>query len=204
MLKNKKRRLKEKCLNCKEVEETLIQISLKLAKEGKGCLFVIEEKSIKYEILINQDITPFNIVDDKNRRRLELLASHDGACIINPNGNLIAYGVNISNVKVFNGFGTRHSAAYTASLFGNTAIIASEEDKKVRIFKKGRLIMQIDSLERGIERKSSEISNILESLGVGALGVIGTSSLGFVGIALMPGVIVFGGAYYLLKKLIYK
>ena len=72
---------------------------------------------------------------------------------------------------------------------------------QLRIFKNGKLIMQADALEKGIEKKSSEISQLLEGAGVGVLSVIGVTSIGIIGITLIPGVIVFGGAYYLLKKL---
>ena len=184
-----------------KIEEILIEISLKLAKEGKGCIFVIKEKDINYEAFIDQDIKPFSIFDDKNRKRLELLASHDGACIIDLNGNLIAYGTNIPNIRIFPGFGARHSAAYTASLSGNTVIISSEEDKKVKIFKEGKLVIQIDALTKGVEKKTSEIRELFEGIGAGAVGSTGIGILApTLGITFIPGVIVFGSAYYLINK----
>src|SRR3989339_14034 len=73
------------------------------------------------------------------------------------------------------------------------------------ILKDPKIIMQIDTLEKGIEKKVSEISHILEGVGVGTIGTIGAgiiaTSVGFAGITFIPGVIVFGGAYYLMKKL---
>ena len=44
--------------------------------------------------------------------------------------------------------------------------------------------------------------NVLESIGAGTIGTIGTSLLvPSLGIALLPGIIVFGSAYYLGKLL---
>jgi len=115
MIENKDKKKK------KEIQKLLIDIAVKIAKQGKGCLFVIKENGVKYDLLFEKDIKGFDIF--KNERRLEVLALIDGACIIDKKGNLIAYGANIKNVKSFKGFGTRHSAAYTASE-GNTAILA--------------------------------------------------------------------------------
>jgi hypothetical protein len=183
-----------------EVEKCLIEIALKIAREGKGCLFVMKEKNLDYDFLLPQDIKPFPVLD--NRRRLEALAIIDGACIIDSHGNLIAYGVKINHTKSYKGYGTRHSAAYTAS-FGNISIMASEEDRKVRIFKEGDLMAQMDALERNIDTKASDTASLLESIGVGSLVTIGSSMIlpPSAGIAIAPGVIFFGStaAHYLIQ-----
>jgi hypothetical protein len=182
----------------KKIEKLLIDISIKIAKQGKGCLFVIKQGPLKYGLLMEKDIKAFDIF--KNERRLELLAIMDGACIIDLKGNLIAYGAQIKNVKTLRGFGTRHSAAYTAS-HDNIAILASEEDRKVKIFKKGKLIMQLDSYEKNIEYKTKDAVNIMESIGAGTITTIGATVLApTLGISLLPGIIIFGVPYFLIKK----
>ena len=182
----------------RKIEKLLIEIALKVAKGGKGCLFVIEKNNVKYDFLINNDIKPFSIFE--NKRRTELLSTIDGAVIIDTKGNLKAYSVKIKNTKAFEGYGMRHSAGYTASLNGNTSILASEEDKKVRIFKNGKLIMQIDALERNIEKKTNEITKIFEILGAGTLGSIGTGLIfPQFGVMTISGVVIFGSAYYLIN-----
>ena len=192
MIENKDKKKK------KEIQKLLIDIAVKIAKQGKGCLFVIKENGVKYDLLFEKDIKGFDIF--KNERRLEVLALIDCACIIDKKGNLIAYGANIKNVKSFKGFGTRHSAAYTASE-GNTAILASEEDRKVKIFQKGKLIMQLDPYEKNIEYKTGEAVNILESIGAGTITTIGATVLApALGISLLPGIIIFGIPYYLMKR----
>lgn len=180
------------------IEEILTKIALKVAKSKKGCIFVIMNNQFDYAPLIEQDIKPFAVYD--YQKRVEALAIIDGACIISPEGNLIAYAVNILNTKIFSGYGTRHAAAYTASHGGNIVIMASEEDAKVRIFKDGKLIMQIDALERNIETKTKEVSNIIESVGIGTLGAIGVGLLTpAIGISLIPGILIFGTSHYVFK-----
>ncbi len=180
----------------KKLEETLIQVGLRIAKREEGALFVVGE--VKYSPLVNQSVPPFKVVD--NPKLLESLALMDGAVIINKKGFVIAYGVKIKSTKVFKNFGTRHSAAMSAATGDNLVIIVSEEDKKVRIMKKGKIIMQVDSLQRDVEKEIPKAVEVLETIGAGAVGAIGTSIL-FppLGVAILPGVIFFGSAYYLGK-----
>ena len=152
--------------------------------------------------MIEQTIKPFDIKE--NLKLFESLCLIDGAVLVSPQGKLYAYGVLIKSNRVLKDFGTRHSAGLSASLKGATAFIVSEEERKIRVFRDGKMVMQIDSLEKGIERKSNDISNLLESIGVGALGFISAPFLGFAGITFIPGVIVFGGSYYLISKLMEK
>lgn len=180
----------------KKLEETLIQVGLRIAKRGEGALFVVGE--VKYTPMINQSVPPFKAVD--NPKLLESLALMDGAVIINKKGFVSAYGVRIKSNKVFKNFGTRHSAAISAATGDNLVVIVSEEDKKVRIMKKGKMIMQIDALQKNVEQNVSVVVNILESVGAGTIGTIGTSLLlPTLGVALLPGVIFFGSAYYIGK-----
>jgi hypothetical protein len=180
------------------IEETLTRIALKIAKSGKGCIFVIMNNKFDYAPLIEQDIKPFSVYE--NQRRTEILGLNDGACIISPEGNLIAYSINILNVKTFTGFGLRHSSSYSASFNGNTVIMSSEEDKKVRIFKDGKLIMQIDALEKNIETKTKEVVSILESIGAGTLGAVGVGIFApAIGLSIIPGILIFGTSHYVFK-----
>lgn len=182
----------------KKLEETLIQVGLRIAKRGEGALFVVGD--IPYKELVDQNVPSFDV--NKNPKLLESLAIMDGAVIINPNGTMKAYGVMIKSRKVFKNFGTRHSAAISASKKGNTVVIISEEDKKVRILKDGKMVMQIDALQKNVEQSVPQAVAILESLGAGTIGAVGTSILApTLGIALLPGIVVFGGAYYLIKHL---
>lgn len=169
---------------------------MKIAKRGEGALFVVGE--IEYTPMVNQSIPPFKAIE--NPKLLESLALMDGAVIINKRGFVSAYGVKIKSTKIFKNFGTRHSAGLNAATGDNFVILVSEEDKKVKIIKKGKMIMQIDSLQRNVERNIPRAVKILETVGAGAVGTIGTSLL-FppLGIAILPGIIFFGSAYYIGK-----
>ncbi len=183
----------------KELEETIIQIGLKVAKRGEGALFVIGNE-VEYKPLVEQEVPPFNAV--KNPKLLESLALMDGAIIINEEGIVKAYGAMIKSRRTMKNFGTRHSAGLSASKKGNTVIIVSEEDKKVKVLKEGKAIMQIDALQKNIEKSVPEAINILESVGAGTIGTVGAGLLApGLGIALFPGIVVFGSAYYLAKML---
>jgi DNA integrity scanning protein DisA with diadenylate cyclase activity len=186
----------------KELEEYLIKIGLRIANRKEGALFVVGKT--KYSPLIEQSVPKFKAT--KNPKLLESLALIDGAVIINKKGFVEAYGVLIKTKTAFQNFGTRHSAAMTASQDENNfVLLISEEDKKLRIFKKGKMVMQIDPEHKNVEKSISPATTILESIGVGTVGTIGVGILApALGIALLPGVVVFGAAHYFGKKLMNK
>ena len=182
--------------NVKKVEELLIQVGLRIAKRGEGALFIVG--NVEYKPLIKQEVPKFNAL--KNPKLLESLALMDGAVILDKSGIVKAYGAMIKSKKAFKNFGTRHSAGLSASYKGNLAVIISEEDRKIRILKDGKMIMQIDALQKNVEQSVSQAVNVLESLGAGTVGAVGTSILvPSLGVAFLPGVILFGSAYYLLR-----
>lgn len=182
----------------KKLEEALIQVGLRVAKRGEGALFVVGE--IGYEPLINQNVPPFEAIG--NLKLLESLALMDGAVIINMEGIVTAYGVMVKSKRTLRDFGTRHSAALSASKKGNLVVIVSEEDKKVRILKDGKIVMQIDALQRNVEKSVPAAVKFLESVGAGTVGALGASLLvPGLGLALLPGVIIFGSVYHLAKMM---
>jgi DNA integrity scanning protein DisA with diadenylate cyclase activity len=188
----------------KKIEQEILDVALEVSKKGEGALFVIGEK-IDYEKLLTQEVKPFNVLDKGARKLLVGLAVVDGAVIIDKKGLVKDYGVMIKGTKVFKGYGTRHSAAITASENNNTAVLCSEEEKKVKIFKNGRYLMQIDALEKGIETKTSNIATMLETIGAGFIGTVGVATIvPTLGIALIPGVVIFGGSYYAIKSILTK
>ncbi|MBS3085192.1 DNA integrity scanning protein DisA nucleotide-binding domain protein [Candidatus Pacearchaeota archaeon] len=182
----------------KKLEEALIQVGLRIAKRGEGALFVIGE--VDFKPLVNQSVPRFKVIS--NPKLLESLALMDGAVIIDRQGFMRAYGVMIKSKKTLKNFGTRHSAALSAAKGENVVFIVSEEDRKIRILKQGKVVMQIDALQKNIEKNVSGAVRVLESIGAGTIGSIGTSVLvPTLGIAFFPGVVLFGSAYYLAKFL---
>lgn len=180
----------------KKLEEEIIKVCLKIARRGEGALFVIGDT--KYSPLVEQKVNTFSVIE--NPKLLESLALMDGAVIIDKKGFLKAYGVMIKSTKTFKNFGTRHSAAISASKGDNVSILVSEEDRKIRIMKDEKMIMQIDALQKNVEKSVPKAVNLLESIGAGTIGAIGTGLLvPALGLSLLPGIIVFGSAYYLGK-----
>ncbi len=180
----------------KKLRETLIQTGLKVAKRGDGALFVVGET--KYKTMVPQAIPSFKVVD--NPKLLETLALIDGAVIIKPNGYLEAYGAMIKTTTVFKNHGTRHSAAVSAAKGNNFVLIVSEEERKLKILEKGKMILQIDALQKNVEKSVSGVVLALESVGAGTIGMLGTSILvPGLGISFLPGVVIFGSVYYLGK-----
>lgn len=204
-MRQKKIKKKEKLSpkkKLKKIEEKILNISVALARKGEGALFVIGEK-VDYTVLIKQRFEKFNLFDQGADKLLKSIATIDGCVVIDFDGNVIAYGAMIKKTRPFIGYGTRHAAAFTASFKGNTAILCSEEERKVKIFKNGKLLMQIDGLQKNVEKEIPRITEILESVGAGVVGTIGVAALApALGIALIPGVIVFGAGYYALKSII--
>jgi DNA integrity scanning protein DisA with diadenylate cyclase activity len=193
--------MKDKNSKNKKIEEVLIKVGVEVAKKGEGALFVIPDK-LKYKKLLKQKIEPFSIFEKGAEKLLLSIAMIDGAVIISKEGVVVDYGAKIDSKKVLRGFGTRHAAAYSASLYQDTvAILVSQEEKKIKIFKKGKIIVQIDALEKDVAKHVSEANNLLESIGVGTLTTMGIGALApTLGIAVIPGIIFFGVPYYLFKK----
>jgi DNA integrity scanning protein DisA with diadenylate cyclase activity len=186
----------------KEIEEVILRVAIEITKKGEGALFVIGEK-VEYSKLMKQKLKSFSVFDNGAEKVLKGLAVVDGAVIISKEGKVVDYGVLIKNAKPFIGFGTRHAAAVAASGSGNTVILCSEEEKKIKIFRNGRYIMQVDALEKGIEKKTPQIATMLETIGAGFLGTFGAAALvPTLGLALIPGVIIFGGSYLAIKKML--
>lgn len=185
----------------KKMEEILIKVGIELARKGEGALFVVSE-NVPHQLLLKQKIEPFSIFEHGAEKILTSIATIDGAVVINHKGDVQCYGALIKPKKVFQGYGTRHSAAYSASLCPNTlSILVSEEERKVKIFKEGKMMMQIDALEKGVENKVSEFGGILESIGFGTFSSIGIAAVApSLAVAILPGILLFGVPYYLIKK----
>lgn len=186
----------------KLIQEKILEAAIELARKGEGALFVIGDK-VNYSLLIKHKINKFSVFDQGARKMLVSLGTLDGAIIINKKGEVIAYGAMIKKAKPFIGYGTRHAAAFSASQKGNISILASEEERKVKVFKNGKFIVQLDALQKNIEKEIPKISALLETIGAGFIGTIGAVALApALGISLLPGVIIFGAGYAAIKGLL--
>ena len=123
-------------------------------------------------------------------------------------GILKGYGIAMTRLNPIMNKGTRHASASYASKQGNKVFLISQEDKKIKIFIKGKIVMEIDALEKGIEKKTSEIVSIFESLGAGTLSVMimGAASalipsLSMFAFPILPGITIFTSLYASAKSI---
>lgn len=133
-------------------KKTIAQITSlvnEMANKKKGSFFIITKQDIsnKYERLYPDLFShkKINIKDKETQTLLIALAELDGAIVVDDNGFVIDYGVKIKKTKILLGHGTRHSAARGISQTKNVLpIISSEEDGRVRIFREGEMVAEIN------------------------------------------------------------
>jgi len=142
--------MKKTNMNKKTISQVTALVN-EMAKKKNGSFFVITKQNInnKYERLYPDLFThkKINIKNKETQTLLLALAKLDGAIIIDNNGYIIDYGVKIKKTKILLGHGTRHSAARGISQTPNTlSIISSEEDGKVRLFREGEMVAEINPI----------------------------------------------------------
>ncbi|MEM2956401.1 MAG: DNA integrity scanning protein DisA nucleotide-binding domain protein [Candidatus Pacearchaeota archaeon] len=192
----------------REVYKIVLEIAKNIAKQKKGAMFLITDKnSIKnhYNLLYTKLISGNYLSDPGCIKVIEKLATLDGAVIISPQGEILEYGARLKKAKILYGFGTRHATAVgiTSSIKGSTAIIVSEESNLIKIFRNGRLILEMDSQEKSKSMNEKIISFLSE--GDNALLAAAGASAAILGSAaiLNPAVtpvIIVGGSVYLALK----
>ncbi len=147
-----------------EVFDTMLNISLELAEQGRegrsvGTIFVIGDHEKVLQLSRQMIINPFmgykeeerNILDQNLRETIKEFSALDGAFIVKEDGVLVSAGRHLSAAlesKDFpKGLGSRHIAA--AGITGVTnaiAIAVSESSGDVRIFKKGKIFVDIEKV----------------------------------------------------------
>ncbi len=143
------------------VIETVMAIALEISKEGRegkkiGTAFIIGEKDIlnySKQLIINPfthiDEKDRNITDPKLKETIKNFAQLDGVFMIDKNGLILSCGtyINVENnilIDLPSGLGTKHrSCATITAVTDCIAIVVSESGGKIKVLKKGKLIMQI-------------------------------------------------------------
>ncbi|KHO55677.1 MAG: hypothetical protein QT12_C0008G0018 [archaeon GW2011_AR21] len=177
-----------------------IQISSELAKKGKGALIVVGNTK-SYKTLFPNFFRNNNtsIFQKGMEKVLMQLAELDGALVISEDGIVKAYGAMLTKSSTFKGAGTRHSAAKGISAERNiVAILASEEDKLVRIFKNASLSAEINPHTKNVENHVSKVVRFVNTP-EGAVAAGAAIAIPFLGI---PGVVVFAGSYYVVRNIL--
>ncbi len=182
-----------------EVMRVILNISKRLAKEDQGALFVIADRDKiegNYHVHYPQLRFAGNLLGKGMDAVVEKLATLDGAVILTPEGELIAYGSRILKSETLLGFGTRHAAAHGITLFDDsfTAVLVSEESGWIKVFQKGDVVLETDSVD--IEPSTLEkVSRFLASHDMALLASAGIAAA-TVG---APAVLIVGGAYMIVR-----
>jgi len=141
-----------------EILSYIIDLAVELGYEGVdgksiGAIFVIGDSERVMKLSRPISYNPFessyaNIMDENARSAIKALAKLDGAFVINNEGQIVAVSRYLdaptTGIEIPKGLGARHIAA--ASITKNTdaiAVVLSETDKKVRLFKNGILMTEI-------------------------------------------------------------
>src|SRR3989344_2360092 len=171
--------------------EILLEIAKRIAKQRKGALFVVTSRNKfkgVYEQLFPQIHIPY-IIDKKGIGAIiEKLATLDAS-----DGRVVAYGVRLKFSKAVRGFGTRHAAAsgITNAIKNSTAILVSEEVNWIKVFKNGRLILEMDPAAETSVRVKHKITRFITDNDTALLTAAGASA-----VLLGAGpVLVVGGTY---------
>jgi len=128
----------------------ILETAKDLANKKLGALFIIAPKrkfKNLYEPLYPQVIGNHSISESGAKELILKLAELDGAFLIGDDGTLVAFGARIEKSKALKGYGTKHAAAtgITFHIKNSTAILVSEETNWIKVFKKGNIVLRMDS-----------------------------------------------------------
>lgn len=148
-----------------EVVEALLELAISVGSEGwegtpLGALFVYGDSQRVMERSRQLTLNPFqgypeaerNLLDPEIRDAVRVFATLDGAFVVREDGVVLAAGryLNVERrrgsdaVKLPLGLGARHMAAALTSLATRAlAVAVSQTSGTVRVFKKGRVILEI-------------------------------------------------------------
>jgi len=183
-----------------EVYNKILGIVRSIAsKKGEGALFIIsDEKSFKnsYTRLYPKILKSVSISTKGIEPVIEKLASLDGAILITNKGKFFDYGAMIKFTRAVRGYGTKHAAAagFTKRFEGSTAIVIPEKLDWIRVFKNGRIVLEMDSGKKPLSIKKKVISFLADN-DTALLTTAGVSAALF-GIA--P-VLILSGTYLFVK-----
>jgi diadenylate cyclase len=182
-----------------EVMRNILNISKKLAKENQGALFIIaDRKQIEGNYRLHYPQIQFagNLLSKGMNAVVEKLATLDGAIIFTPDGEMVAYGSRILKSETLLGFGTKHAAARGITLYDDTitAILVSEESGWIKVFQKGEIVLETDSVD--IEPSTlDKVSRFLTNQDTALLASAGIAAAAFGA----PIVLIVGGTYMMVR-----
>ncbi|HIH44252.1 MAG TPA: hypothetical protein HA257_03985 [Candidatus Methanoperedenaceae archaeon] len=185
-----------------EVMRVILEISKKLAKDKVGALFILSDRAkLRGNFVQHYPQIKFtgSLLDKGMDAVIEKLASLDGAVILTQEGELVAYGSRVLKSETMLGFGTRHAAAkgFTSYDQAATAVLVSEESGWIKVFQKGNIVLETDSVDiepSTLEKVASFLMNHDTALLVGAGISVATLSVP------ATAVLIVGGTYMVVKN----
>lgn len=134
------------------VMNVVLSIAKGIARSGEGGMIIIANRADiegMYETHYPQISSTSLLTEQGMNVVIEKLATIDGAVIVTPRGELVAFGARVIKSTTLPGYGTRHAAAtgITESVPGSTAVLISEESSLIKIFQKGSIVIEMDSAE---------------------------------------------------------
>jgi len=145
-----------------DVIYSVLEITKELGKKGRegepvGATFIIGDSGNVMRRSTQITYNPFessfiNVKDSVVKSMLKEYSRLDGAFIIGDDGRVISASRYLesgkNDIELPKGLGARHiSAAYITKVTDAIAIVLSESDKMIRIFSKGKLVLEVDPEE---------------------------------------------------------
>lgn len=145
-----------------EVFEHILSLAVELASKGRegkpiGTIFVVGDQDRVMQLSKQMIINPFrgydeeerNILNPQLKETIREFSAIDGAFIIGDDGTVITAGRYLGAAhdedNIPRGLGSRHIAAAGITALTNAiAIVISESTGDVRIFKNGKILMEIE------------------------------------------------------------
>lgn len=134
------------------VMDVVLNVAKNISRRGEGALIVIASRtSVQglYETHYPQFTSSSPVTEQGMNVVIEKLACIDGSVILEPTGELIAFGARVLRSTTLPGFGTRHAAAagITESVPESMAVLISEETSWIKVFRRGEIMLEMDSAE---------------------------------------------------------
>lgn len=147
-----------------EIFQTVLNLSVELAEKGRegkpvGTIFVVGDEKRVMQLSKQMIINPFkgyeederNILNPALKETIREFSAMDGAFIISEEGVVLTAGRYLSaameDSNLPRGLGSRHIAASGITALTNAiAFVISESSGDVRIFRKGKIIMEFEKV----------------------------------------------------------
>ena len=180
----------------------VLSIAKSIARSGEGSLIIITRRSDVeglYETHYPQISSTSLLTEQGMNVVIEKLATIDGAVIVTPMGELIAFGARVLKSTTLPGYGTRHAAAtgITESIPTATAVLISEESGLIKIFQKGNIVIEMDAAEIN----PNAMEKVVAFLTRNDMALIAAAGLSLAVQVPYMDIILLGGSYIIVKAI---